>query len=1185
MALFTSYAPPGVYTIEIFNPQASAAIGTARIPVIIGEGEEFFSFNNIELFRGSSAVQDDQAVNENISDQVTGFTRQFQTTYYPVVDGTGKGVVTNDPAKLQVVSVDPQGNSMPVTVISLNGATGAFSTQEIIPQGTTLKLTYFFKRGDTLIANEDLSAQVPASASLTVTPSLGNSITLGLTVPGELGNLVTVQFIDAGAGNGVPDAQAVLGAGTNAIVFEIRKSDDSIRTLADLQTLVQSASIPTLDGGFLTAGSITGSGSTALVANGAAAFSGGAGPSSNLVFKVKNVPITDGTNGGVVTTNPANVTVEVDGLPAAVALVDGQHGLVTLASPVAAGSTLTITYYTNTWQNTFDLLPAANVASITAVGLGPNRSDFNNGIDYVLGVDSQGNGTINWGASVTSTVGVDAAGDTPFSPSEVNTTLVDDHVFLRPVLGAVNGKNTVFTLEDNPVDGSGLAKITDNPSLVQIYVGTDPLVAFQSGAVTVARLSGATAQVTLYNPPPTGSKVYASYYRSQLADHQYTLAVVNPGFSGLGTYTVTDELDRVLPLVTQGASSVVAAGFATTGVVYPYSFSDAWDNPGAIDETVTLTFLNDGNAVLVPAVQSTLSLTFGAGGLDFTATTPGLAGDSVQIAVNATDLSPVPVVVNGDLVTIYSSWNGTAADLATIATYFPSAETISGGRIFCAATGTTTGNASTTAATNLGGGADAITTPVSHSYAVTSSAGASGSSGTGYLNQTYEDAKTGFRVTIVNPADHAAYGVPTIPASYSFAPGDTLSFVVSKVSARHTGNPGVAPAEANNAVAIPGLKVKVVSTLGSTTGDTVVVSTFNKSGNNPNVGEFYYVSFTTNKTASDMALKIYTNPSDAYAQYGQPSTINRLSLGISLMAQNGVQTFGAIQVPKQPQQNLAASSDYIAALQQLTKNLPGFNRKVNVVVPLSNDPSVHQALSRQLISQAGPRQKGEAIGFVGYSQFTTPDQARANARSLNSSRMIAIGNAAAGILITNATTGQAVEYPVDGPFMAAAMAGLNCNPANDVATTLTLQNLVGFSRLLITYDDPTMDFMAADGLTMLLNNNGALQIRHYKTTQPDNDLTSEPTSVTIADYVAQQFRLDLQQFIGRKLVDSLVTDIQTVCNARLKSLVDNVIISGYQNLSVVVNPNDPTEVDVTVTFKPIFSLLYASVTFVVQTSL
>src|SRR5208337_666429 len=297
-------------------------------------------------------------------------------------------------------------------------------------------------------------------------------------------------------------------------------------------------------------------------------------------------------------------------------------------------------------------------------------------------------------------------------------------------------------------------------------------------------------------------------------------------------------------------------------------------------------------------------------------------------------------------------------------------------------------------------------------------------------------------------------------SAYAFTNGDILRYNVkagANAAVRYCGTPGTLPAQANNLVAIPGLHTTVISTYNSTAGDTVVVSTFRGSGSGLSVGTFYYVTFTTNKTAADYALKLYTNPSDAYAQYGQPSTVNRLSLGIQLMSLNGVQTFGAIQVPVQPGTNYAASSDFIAALQQLTKNLPGVNSKANVIVPLSNDPSVHQALSRQLITQAGARYKGEAIGFVGYSQFTTAAQASANAVALHNSRMVAIGNPAAGILITNLTTGVAVEYPVDGTFMAAAMAGLNCNPSNDVATTLTLQNLVGFSRLLITYDDPTMD--------------------------------------------------------------------------------------------------------------------------------
>ena len=61
MALFTSYAPPGVYTTEIFVSNTATLTGTARIPVIIGEGQQFFTIPNYELFRGSSPVQDDQS--------------------------------------------------------------------------------------------------------------------------------------------------------------------------------------------------------------------------------------------------------------------------------------------------------------------------------------------------------------------------------------------------------------------------------------------------------------------------------------------------------------------------------------------------------------------------------------------------------------------------------------------------------------------------------------------------------------------------------------------------------------------------------------------------------------------------------------------------------------------------------------------------------------------------------------------------------------------------------------------------------------------------------------------------------------------------------------------------------------------------------------------------------------------
>jgi hypothetical protein len=174
---------------------------------------------------------------------------------------------------------------------------------------------------------------------------------------------------------------------------------------------------------------------------------------------------------------------------------------------------------------------------------------------------------------------------------------------------------------------------------------------------------------------------------------------------------------------------------------------------------------------------------------------------------------------------------------------------------------------------------------------------------------------------------------------------------------------------------------------------------------------------------------------------------------------------------------------------------------------------------------------------------------------------------------------------VSGEFMAAGLAGLEFNPANDVATTLTNQQITGFSRLLQMYSAPTMNMMAANGLTVLLNNQGALKVRHYKTTDPTSALTSEPTSITSVDYLRESFESGLEQFIGRKLVTALVTDVQVASNSILNSWVNNNLGSGYKNLSVQPDASDPTTVDIAVEVKPMFSLLYIPITFTVTTTL
>ena len=998
------------------------------------------------------------------------------------------------------------------------------------------------------------------------------------------------------------------------------------RTLNDIKNLVLSG-VATQSGGTLVVTSIeTGFEGLGATAVGATTFAGGAGPSTNTTFEVAHLPIVDGTNGGIVTSSTASVSAKVNGVTATVQSVDGPNGLVTLASPVAFGQTVVLTYYANNYQDTYDILPASNVTSLTSVGYGPDRSDFTDGSDFVLTTLSNGSNAIQWGSAVTDVTGQWTAGYTAFDPTYVVPTLVDEKMYLQPVQGTVNGKNTTFTLLDVPTDSSGLGRATNDPALVQVYVGATPEAALLAGTVRVIQVVGASKTIKLYNPPVSGS-VYASYYRNSLNDHTFTLSVETAGVTGQGTYKVANELGNVLPLIVNGSNAVTEANFATTGIVWPKSSGLSLPDLNTVagkspDETITVTFQDDSLQfpVTLAAQATVVGVTGNNIGLRFTALTPGTAanGKTVQLVSSGTgkaDASAIAVVVNNLTIEIVKADNTTTRTLAEIiallTTYHTATVTpaTTGTEIFATlAAGSGISSSSQVSAEGsplaLAGGVNYASTPYALRYKVTSSRtsgqalvdglGLTGGATTpaypnttvganGYLNQTFVDATTGVKFTIVNPADALSYGYTTLPSpSYHYRPGDTLTFIVNKAAARYTSTTPI--------IAIPGLKVKVLSTYGmrdSNGGlvapDTNIITTYNKSGNEPAIGDYYYVTFTVAKTETDLALKIYSNPADAYAQYGDPTPSNKLSLAARLFTQNGGQIFGCIQVRKDVGLETASDASFMTAIATLASPLPGSNRKADMIQPLSTSPNVIQYLNRHLLTQSSQHNSGEATSVYGFDFYATPDSMRNSARSVKSDRLT--GVAIPGAILELDINGKAAEYAVGGEMVAAAMAGAIINPAIDVATTLTRQNLVGFSRLIKRYDDPTMDLMAGDGLTCLVENSGAFQIRHWVTTDNSSVLKREPTSRLIVDYTRRQVRKNLDQFIGRKLLQTALNSISIVTSSTLTTLVSNEIIEGYKNLVVTKDASDPTVVHVAFALKPIFSLLWIDVSLTVSTSL
>ncbi len=1291
MALFDQYTKPGVYTRETVADPGIILFGDLRIPVFIGEGVEEFTNTNVTLHRGSSSVADDLVVKENISDQVDGITRQFNLTYFPVVKGDGTGTTTNVVTDITVLV-----NGVPSTVTSLNGTTGVIQLHDIVAAGSTLEVTYYFKRKDTYFANEDLSTQVPVYATWTTQPNM----VITLSTPGALGNLVSLAFTKNMPTSG---ALAVSGIGSDTISIELKqlaktiavgqtltfdaaktitrtsgswitdgvKVGDEItftnltqtannitvtvaavtdlvvttvealttaagdaggsaslvamRTLDNIRTLILSG-VTTASAGDLVVSSITsGHENDGAVVSGPATFAGGAGPSSNTTFRVTHTPIVDGSNGGVVTSNASKVTATVNGVAVAVAAVDGANGLVTLASPVSAGQTLKVSYYSNNYQDTFELLPSSGVTSVFNVGYGPDRSDFISGVDYVLETLADGSSRIQWGASASVATGTWTAGYTPFDASHITTSLIDEKVYMQPVQGAVDGKNTVFTLPDTPVDGSGLSRVTNDPALVQVYIGANPVAALAAGPVRVIQVIGNQAQVKLYNPPSSGI-VYASYYRNTLNDHTFTLTVSNPGVTRQGTYTITNENGLPVPNVMNSTNAVYEANFSTTGIVWPInnalSIPDLTTVAGkSPDETITLTFQEDGYTFIVtPAVQATaIDLTGNNEAIRFRTTVTGTAPNGVvSIALVSSGTGKDGALAfsgtGTDILTVEIQKSGaggtrTLQEIIDLFTAQPAAATtLTGGVIMAEAvtgSGISLSNAATASVSPVffTNGVNEVSTPYALRYKVTSSRtlaqsqadgyGLTGSATTpalanwngptatpvgadGFLDQTYIDPATGVKFTIVNPADALEFGYTSLPSpQYHYRPGDTLTFAVSASTPRST---STVPT-----IGIAGLKTKVVSTYGMRTGDTAIITTYNKAGNEPAIGDFYYASYTVAKTDADLGLKIFTNSADAYAQYGDPNPTNKLSLATRLFVQNGGQVFGCIQVRKDSGLETASDQAFMAAIASLAAPLPGADRKADMIIPTTTSPVVVQYLNRHLLTQSSQRNSGEAISVYGFDFYATPDTMRNSARSVKSDRMIAVG--VPGAILEIDVDGKTAEFAVGGEFLAAAMTGAIVNPAIDVATTLTRQSLVGFSRLIKRYDDPTMDLMASDGITCLQENNGAFQVRHWITTDNSSPLKREPTSRLIVDYTRKIVRRNLDQFIGRKLLQSTMNSVSIVASSTLKSLVEQEIIEGFKNLVIERDSADPTVLHVSFSLKPIFALLYIDVALTVSTKL
>ncbi len=434
-------------------------------------------------------------------------------------------------------------------------------------------------------------------------------------------------------------------------------------------------------------------------------------------------------------------------------------------------------------------------------------------------------------------------------------------------------------------------------------------------------------------------------------------------------------------------------------------------------------------------------------------------------------------------------------------------------------------------------------------FEVTSSDPVNGSSGYGQVGQTYTDAKTGLRFSILEPT------------SGDYDDGGYFTLVCGTTFTCDSSKP---------IYAVDGVELTVTNTVGVITGNTAIVDTYSKTGAEPQLSEVYYVSYQYRKTSYAAAL--YTDLKRVVQNYGPATPDYPLSLAARLAILNGAVVVGLKQVPMAMNSALATDASYISAIDDLKKPISG-NIKPDIIVPLTGSPTVAAYLGTHCAFMSAPRQESERMGVVGTSIGTSVSGVSTLAKGLNSSQMVVVyPDSFVAPIVDN--LGNSTNRLVEGAYMAAALASTTCSPAIDVATPWTRRSVVGFSQVGRILDPTTMNQIAVNGVSLIEQVDTGLRVRHGLTTKVDNVINRTPSVTLTIQYVQQQIRGALDPFIGQKFVSSIPKQVEDAISSIFTNLITSQIVSKVVGITATVDPSDPTVLRTEVIYVPVFPLEY-----------
>jgi hypothetical protein len=179
---------------------------------------------------------------------------------------------------------------------------------------------------------------------------------------------------------------------------------------------------------------------------------------------------------------------------------------------------------------------------------------------------------------------------------------------------------------------------------------------------------------------------------------------------------------------------------------------------------------------------------------------------------------------------------------------------------------------------------------------------------------------------------------------------------------------------------------------------------------------------------------------------------------------------------------------------------------------------------------------------------------------------------------------------LDGNYIAAALAGLrSAQPKR--STPVHGFVLTGFSIEDEKWNDMEMNRLGAASCCVIQSKSGIVTVRDDITTDPTSADTQEPSVVDVQRLVKETLRKGLNDVFsnkGKVINSTTVNDVVAVTTSLLQSLVRAQEISAYGKIdnpltgetkvSAKQNAQEPRQIDVSCSYKPLYPLKWINVT-------